>query len=119
MRPGRRVMLCVSSPRAMTAMEEKLRGAGVVAYPYDGTLRADAVALAVNDGSRSLNGFELPRAGFVLMTDAEIGAGGKQKRVRAAKMKKASASRPMPTCRWGIWSSTPTTASAAMWGCKP
>ena len=86
---GRRVMLCVSSPRAMTAMEEKLRGAGVVAYPYDGTLRADAVALAVNDGSRSLNGFELPRAGFVLMTDAEIGAGGKQKRVRAAKMKKS------------------------------
>ena len=84
---GRRVMLCVSSPRAMTAMEEKLRGAGVVAYPYDGTLRADAVA--VNDGSRSLNGFELPRAGFVLMTDAEIGAGGKQKRVRAAKMKKS------------------------------
>ena len=86
---GRRVMLCVSSPRAMTAMEEKLRGAGIVAYPYDGTLRADAVALAVNDGSRSLNGFELPRAGFVLMTDAEIGAGGKQKRVRAAKMKKS------------------------------
>ena len=86
---GRRVMLCVSSPRAMTAMEEKLRGAGIVAYPYDGTLRADAAALAVNDGSRSLNGFELPRAGFVLMTDAEIGAGGKQKRVRAAKMKKS------------------------------
>ena len=86
---GRRVMLCVSSPRAMTAMEEKLRGAGIVAYPYDGTLRADAVALSVNDGSRSLSGFELPRAGFVLMTDAEIGAGGKQKRVRAAKMKKS------------------------------
>lgn len=35
----------------MTAMEEKLRGAGIVAYPYDGTLRADAVALAVNDGA--------------------------------------------------------------------
>ncbi len=86
---GRRVMLCVSSPRAMTAMEEKLRGAGIVAYPYDGTLRADAVALSVNDGSRSLSGFELPRAGFVLMTDAEIGAGGKQKRVRAAKMMKS------------------------------
>lgn len=104
----------------MTAMEEKLRGAGVVAYPYDGTLRADAVALAVNDGSRSLNGFELPRAGFVLMTDAEIGRRREaEARPRGENEEKRA---HLVLCRLvggGFGSSTPTTASAAMWGCKP
>lgn len=84
-----KVLLCVSSQRALSVMKEKLEESGIKTFPFTGSLYKSSVGLSVNGSSRSINGFELPGASFVLMTDAEIGSGAKKKKIRERARKKS------------------------------
>ncbi|MBO5870000.1 MAG: transcription-repair coupling factor [Clostridia bacterium] len=66
---SRKVLLLCSGEHAANTMIEMLSDDGIAAYQYSGTLYASRVAVAVCDSEIVKNGFELPKSGFVLLTD--------------------------------------------------
>ncbi len=66
---SRRIMLLCTNEHSANAMIEMLGDNGISAYPYAGDLYEARVAVAVNDAEVIKSGFELPKSGFVLLTD--------------------------------------------------
>ena len=65
----KKILLVCGGERAAGVMTEVLSGEGVAAYPYSGTLYDYRVAVAAVEDDCVRAGFELPAAGFVLLTD--------------------------------------------------
>ncbi len=66
---SRKILLLCSGEHAANAMIVMLSDEGISAYPYGGTLYEGRVAVAVCDSEVIKQGFELPKSGFVLLTD--------------------------------------------------
>ncbi len=66
---GRKILLLCSGEHAASNMIEMIGNEGIPAYPYAGTLYECRVAVASVDSVDIKQGFELPKSGFVLLTD--------------------------------------------------
>ncbi len=66
---NRKIMLLCSGEHAASSMIEMLSAEGIAAYPYNGVLYDCRVAVAAVESDAVKNGFELPKSGFVLLSD--------------------------------------------------
>lgn len=67
----RSVLVLTVSERAAGNMLSALNDRGIGCYRYTGTLYDGLAGVGTLDGNRLLGGFELPRANFLLCTDAD------------------------------------------------
>ncbi len=66
---SRKILLLCSGDHAVSVMLDLLCEEGISAYPYNGTLYECRVAVANCEDDCIKRGFELPKGGFVLLTD--------------------------------------------------
>ncbi len=66
---SRKILLMCSSDHSASAMIDMLVGEDIPAYPYNGTLYDCRVAVSSYGSGIIKQGFELPKCGFVLLTD--------------------------------------------------
>lgn len=87
-----KILILTGSERAAKNLIENLEGKEIAAFPFAGALYTGSVAVGVLPSSNPINGFELVRAGFVLITDSESirdsGSVGKLNSNKGLKVKK-------------------------------
>ena len=66
---SRKILLLCSNEHSANSMIEMLKDANISAYHYNGTLYESKVAVSVIESEVIKAGFELPKSGFVLLTD--------------------------------------------------
>lgn len=66
---SRKILLLCSGEHAVNVMLDMLCEEGISAYPYNGSLYECRVAVANCENDCIKRGFELPKGGFVLLTD--------------------------------------------------
>lgn len=83
-----KILILTGNDRAAKNLLENLEGKEIPAFIFDGVFYAGAVAIGVSPAVNPIAGFELEKAGFVLLTDTEsVRESGSIARTRRRELK--------------------------------